>query len=246
VTVSRDRLEAAHALMLELFPEGFEERDASAQVELSAYTDAEGEQRLRRAFGGAASERVPADWPDRWRRFHRPVRIGQVWVGPPWASAPEGTPAIVIDPGRAFGTGSHPTTRLCLALLQRLPRGALLDAGCGSGVIAIAAARLGFAPVFALDLDPVAIETTAANARVNAVQLELRVADATRDPLPEVEAVVANITLESVETLGRRLSADLFLTSGYLASDVPAVDGYRSRERLEDDGWAADLLVRDE
>lgn len=232
--------------MLELFPEGFEERDESAQVELSAYTDAEGERRLNRNFGAAVSQAVPADWRDRWRRFHRPVHIGQLWVGPPWASAPKGTPAIVIDPGRAFGTGSHPTTRLCLALLQRLPRGALLDAGCGSGVIAIAAAKLGFAPVVALDLDPVAIEITAANTRANGVELELVVADVTRDPLPEVEAVVANITLARVEILGRRLSAGLFLASGYLASEAPAVSGYRSRERLEADGWAADLLIRDE
>jgi ribosomal protein L11 methyltransferase len=232
--------------MLELFPEGFEERDDGPEVELSAYTDTEGEQRLRRAFGAAESEVVPEDWPERWRRFHRPARIGGLWVGPPWGSAPANTPAIVIDPGRAFGTGSHPTTRLCLSLMQKLPRGPLLDAGCGSGVLAIAAARLGFAPVFALDLDPVAIDTTAANARANGVAIELRVADATRDPLPEVDAVVANITLAGVEALGRRLRARLFLTSGYLASERPTMPAYRSLERLEAEGWAADLLTRDE
>ena len=79
--------------------------------------------------------------------------------------------AVVIDPGRAFGTGAHPTTRLCIELLATSARGSLLDVGCGSGVLAIAAARLGFSPIAAIDDDPIAIETTLANAAVNGVGL---------------------------------------------------------------------------
>ena len=88
-------------------------------------------------------------------------------------------PAVVIDPGRAFGTGAHATTRLCVELLARIPRGSLLDVGCGSGVLSIAAARLGYGPVSAVDDDPVAVEVTRANAAVNGVAVDARVLDAT-------------------------------------------------------------------
>ncbi|MDQ3867651.1 MAG: 50S ribosomal protein L11 methyltransferase, partial [Actinomycetota bacterium] len=112
------RAEEGRARMLELFPEGFEEaslRDGA--VELRAYTDAGGEDRARRAFPRVRSEAIAAGWEGAWRRFHRPVRVGPLWIGPPWEGADEGALAVVIDPGRAFGTGAHPTTRLCLELL---------------------------------------------------------------------------------------------------------------------------------
>ncbi len=116
-----------------------------------------------------AADDVPAGWEDNWRSFHHGTVIGRFWVGPPWEEAPAGAEAIVIDPGRAFGTGAHPTTRLSLELLQELEPGALLDVGCGSGVLSIAAAKLGFEPVIAIDIDDVAIEVTRANADVNDV-----------------------------------------------------------------------------
>src|SRR5437016_3537985 len=89
-------------------------------------------------FSRASGEAAPVEngWEDRWRDFHRPIRIGPLWVGPPWEEAPPGAVAVWIDPGRAFGTGAHPTTRLCLELLLDVRRGSLLDVGCGSGVIA--------------------------------------------------------------------------------------------------------------
>jgi ribosomal protein L11 methyltransferase len=229
--------------MLELFPEGFEEAVGDL-VELAAYTDAGGEQRLRRAFGEIASAPVAEDWPDRWRSFHRPVRIGPLWVGPPWEEPPGDALAVVIDPGRAFGTGAHPTTRLCLELLLELEPGSLLDVGCGSGVLGIAAARLGFAPVQAVDIDPVAVDVTAENARLNGVNVQARLIEAGGADLPATDIAVANIAFDTVEALVPALAAAVVVTSGYLAEQRPSFAGRRhARGRIED-GWAADLYLR--
>src|SRR6185503_17195037 len=140
----------------------------------------------------AARAEVEAGWEDRWREFHRPVEIGPLWVGPPWETPPPGAIAVVVDPGRAFGTGAHPTTRLCLELLLDLPRGSLLDVGCGSGVLSIAAAKLGFHPVRAVDLDPQAVEATRRNAAANGVVLEVELGNALEAPLAASESAVVN------------------------------------------------------
>jgi len=243
VEVGAERAEQARAVMLELFPTGFEEIDRSGGVELVAYTDASGEERLWQAFGGAHATDVEAGWEDRWRDFHRPVRVGELWVGPPWELPPDEATAIVIDPGRAFGTGAHPTTRLCLALLQELPRGSLLDVGCGSGVLAIAAARLGYAPIEAVDVEAAAVEATRANAAANGITLDVRRVEPD-EPLPAADLVVANISRESVVALAPRLAADRVVASGFLAGDEPQLDGFRRVDRREADGWAADVYER--
>ena len=150
---------------------------------------------------------------------------------------------MVVDPGRAFGTGAHATTRLCLELVQSAPRGSLVDVGCGSGVIAIAAARLGFEPVLALDVDPAAIEAAEENARRNGVRLDLRLADAL-EALPEADVAVANLTGEALPWLPLR--SVVAITSGYLVTDEPGLPGYRrAAPRRELEGWAADLWHRD-
>ncbi len=148
----------------------------------------------------------------------------------------------MVDPGRAFGTGAHPTTRLCLELLLDLPRTSLLDVGCGSGVLSIAAAQLGFAPVTAVDLEEPAVEATRANAVANGVAVDARLVDALVGPLPPVELVVANIALDVVSALGARIEAPRLVTSGYLAADLPEPAGYEHLERRELDGWAADIF----
>lgn len=232
--------------MLELFPEGFEEREAHDGVELVAYTDGSGEERLWFAFGGARGEDVAEDWAERWRSFHRPARLGSLWIGPPWRTPPDDALAIVIDPGRAFGTGSHATTRLCLELLEGLPRGSLLDVGCGSGVLSIAAARLGFRPVVALDVDDNAIDATRANATANEVDVEVRPGDALTGSLPTTDVAVVNVALDVVEAALARLGSRLVVTSGYVASERPEAPGYRGVSRLEREGWAADVLERAE
>ena len=230
--------------MLELFPEGFEETDASDGVELIAYTTAHGEERLWQAFGGAVATDVAEDWADRWRRFHRPVEVAGLWIGPPWETPSDGADAIVIDPGRAFGTGAHATTRLCIELLARVPRGSLLDIGCGSGVLSIAAARLGHGPLVAVDVDEVAVEVAAENAAANGVTLDVRLLDAVVEALPAADTVVANIAPEPVAALSGRLDCTRVITSGYLVSEGPLLAGFERADRVEDAGWAADLHVR--
>jgi ribosomal protein L11 methyltransferase len=244
--VPAQRAEEARAAMLELFPDGFEEAERPGVLELAAYTDAAGATRLWRAFGEYSWSEVPEDWQHRWREFHRAVRVGPLWVGPPWIDAPADAVSVVIDPGRAFGTGAHPTTQLCLQLLVDFapPGGSLLDIGCGSGVLAIAARKLGYDPVVALDHDPVTLESAAENARANGVTLDLRLAEALEDPLPETDVAVANISASAIETLAARVGAPRLLTSGYLATDRPNVAQYRLLERRDLDGWAADSWSR--
>jgi ribosomal protein L11 methyltransferase len=196
-------------------------------------------------FDVVETDDVRDGWEDSWREFHHGVAVGRFWVGPPWEDAPPGLEPIVVDPGRAFGTGAHATTRLSLELLQSLEPGSLLDIGCGSGVLSIGAAKLGFAPVTGVDLDEAAIEATNANARVNGVEVETYVADAlSSDELPRTEIAVANVALDVVEQLAPRLESKLFTASGYLDRDEPRLDGWEHIDRRTAEGWAADLFRR--
>jgi ribosomal protein L11 methyltransferase len=230
--------------MLELVPEGFEERERAGELELAAYIDGRAGARIARAFGVVHEADVPDDWADRWRTFHRAVRVGPFWVGPSWEGAPGDAIAIVIDPGLAFGTGAHPTTRLCLQLLAELDTGSLVDVGTGSGVLAVAAAKLGFAPVVALDDDPLAVETASANARRNMVEIDARVGDAAVAPLPVADVAVANIALAPVESVAPRLEVRELVASGYLAGECPHLPGWRHVDARSLEGWAADRFRR--
>lgn len=227
--------------MLEIFPGGFEEVDRSDGVELVAYTDAAGEERLWHAFGGVRGEDVAADWRDRWREFHKPVRIGPLWIGPPWHEAPPDATAVVIDPGRAFGTGAHPTTQLCIELVLEQAPSSVVDLGCGSGVLAIAAAKLGFRPVLALDDDPNAISATRSNAAANRVQVDTRRLDVFAEDLPETGLALANITRAALGRLAPRLRSRRLVSSGYLPTDPAECAPLRHLRRVTRDGWAADL-----
>jgi ribosomal protein L11 methyltransferase len=200
-----------------------------------------------------SGQEVPDDWSERWKRFHVPVLVGdRVWVRPPWEqpAVRPGVIDLVIDPGQAFGTGAHPTTRLSLELLLGLePRGAFADLGCGSGLLAIVAARLGFGPVTALDSDRGAVTATVENARDNGVALDrVERADLRREPAPPARAIAANLMrpllLRVAELMGDPPRA--LIASGLLdheADEVAAAfAGLRETRRLSDRGWTALLL----
>lgn len=240
--------------MIELYPEGFEEVEKRSGVELVAYTDAAGEERMWHVFGMGDAADVEDGWEDRWRNFHRPVRVGGLWVGPPWEVVPADALAVVVDPGRAFGTGAHPTTQLCLELLQELEPGSLLDVGCGSGVLAIAAAKLGFAPVRAVDHEAESVTATIDNARANGVEVEAARADLRSDALAWAPTVTANLLRPLLLTLCTRLpdpAPATLIASGLLAheagevAEVFAAAGLRERARRERGEWAALLLTRE-
>ena len=226
--------------MLELFPQGFEEVESSDGIELVAYTDASGEERLWHVFGGVRGQDVAADWRDRWKAFHQPVHVGPLWIGPPWAERPADATAVVIDPGRAFGTGAHPTTQLCVELMLELEPASVVDFGCGSGVLSIVAAKLGFAPVIALDADENAVAATIANAAANGVEVDARRSNVLDEGAPAAEVALANITRASVEALAPRLRSRTLVTSGYLPTDNAPLPGFRHLRRITRDGWAAD------
>lgn len=242
VSVGSELAEELRARFVELAPGGFEERELPGGIELAAYGEAAG--RILEAFPGASRSELADGWEDAWRVFHRPVVVGPLWVGPPWLEPPAGLDPVVIDPGRAFGTGAHATTRLCLELLLGRLRGSLLDLGCGSGVIAIAAVRLGFAPVVALDIDPVAVEVARGNAQVNGVEIEVGEADVASAELPPASLAVVNIALGPLAGLGERLRVGTVVASGYRSEERPQLAGFRALARRELDGWAADLFVR--
>ena len=218
--------------MIELFPQGFEEVDKPQGTELAAYTDAAGEERLWAFFGSGRSADVETGWEDRWRAFHRPIRVGRLWVGPPWETAPTDALVVVVDPGRAFGTGSHQTTQLCLQTLQELEPGPL-----------VAAALLGFAPVLGVDIEAPSIEATLENARVNGVTVDAKLVEGD-EQLPSAPLVVANISLASVEALPARTDAETLITSGYFVSEQPQLAGFEHVKRTTLDGWASDVYRR--
>lgn len=267
--VDRAHAEIALAELLELAPGGVEEVDLGERgVEYAVYGPP-GElpelPDLEAAVGGALVEvttsELPDDWSERWKQFHHPLVLGErLAVRPPW-EAPIGTAIeLVIDPAQAFGTGAHATTRLCLELLLELGSdpagppaagGPLLDLGCGSGVLAIAAARLGFAPVLAVDFDPLSVEATAANAVVNDVTLEVARCDLRSDPVPAAPTVLANLLRPLLLDYARVLTTppQTLIASGLLAHEAGEIaaafapHGLRERDRRERGEWAALLLA---
>jgi len=221
--------EIALARMLELFPEGVEEERDGGDVVLAGYAEEPPAPDLE-------PQAVEPGWEDAWRAFHRPVRVGPLWIGPPWFPPEE--VAVVIDPGRAFGTGAHGSTRAALELLAGLDPSPALDLGCGSGVLSVAALRLGFGPVAAFDVDPLAVGATAENAARNGVEVAVALADVLADPLPSAPLWLANLELGILERLLER--ADL--PARILASGLTADQTLGGSPRAEVDGWAAELL----
>lgn len=147
------------------------------------------------------------DWVRASQAQFAPLRVGRLWIGPTWHEPPADAAVVRIDPGLAFGTGSHPTTKLILADLERSLRGGerVLDYGCGSGILAIAAARLGAASVDAVDVDPDAVEAAAMNARLNEVKLRALAPESL--PAASYDLVLSNILFQPLVVLAPLLAA---------------------------------------
>jgi ribosomal protein L11 methyltransferase len=260
IRVDRAHAEAVLAELLELAPGGLEEREDGDAIEYVIY-GAPGEipalPDVRAVAGGAlvgvSTSEVPDDWSERWKAYHRPVdvswRFRRLRVRPPWERPLEDGLDVVIDPGQAFGTGAHHTTRLCLELLLELePDGALADWGCGSGVLAIAAARLGWDPVLACDWEAASVEATRENAAVNGVPgIAVERLDLRHDEGPWAPVVVANLIrplLLDVAGLMTRPPRTL-IVSGLLREEAAEVGeafarcGLRESARRDGGEWSA-------
>jgi ribosomal protein L11 methyltransferase len=270
-----------------LAPNGVEEERGRGYVEYAIY-GGEGELpelgEIEAAAGGGLVElvatQVPDDWADRWQDFHKPLLVGErLWLRPSWEPPHEGAIDLVVDPGRAFGTGAHPTTRLCLELLLELSqtgeaKEALSDLGTGSGVLAIAAAKLGWDPVHAYDHEPASIEAASTNAEANGVAVQLEQVNL-REGLPDLApTVVANLTAPVLKVIaaqlmsdwgsrgkGRRSNSgeapptlpptpDILVCSGLLPTELDETAaaflqaGLVEEERRHDGDWSAMLLRR--
>lgn len=213
---------------------------------------------LAEAAGAVGFDAVPPftveevaeqNWVQLTQAQFDPIRINErVWIVPSWHTAPDADAInIVMDPGMAFGTGSHPTTRLCLEWLTRTvtPGVSLLDYGCGSGILGIVAARLGAAPVLGVDIDPHAVEASRANAERNGVAAEWR--DSTLPIAGQFDMVVANILTNPLCVLAPAIASHVkpggrLALSGVLAEQAQRViDAYAPYIPLqvgaEQEGW---------
>ncbi|HEU4977193.1 MAG TPA: 50S ribosomal protein L11 methyltransferase [Baekduia sp.] len=267
VRVRREDADLVLAELLELAPSGVEEADVGGDVVEYAVYGAPGEvpelPDLRAAAGGALVEvvttEVADDWADRWRAFHRPIEVaGRLYVRPPWEPPREGLLDLVIDPGQAFGTGAHHTTRLCLELLVEqdvVPPTPVMDLGCGSGVLAIAAAKLGWGPVAGVDHELESVRATRENAAVNGVEVDARRFDLVRGgPAPTAPVVLANLLRPLLLCVARAgfngSPPETLIASGLLAHEADEVatafarHSLREADRRHGGEWAALLLRR--
>lgn len=287
VRVTREDADVVLARLTEVAPLGVEEGDADGLVEFALYGEADAlpsEPALRELLGGAVVAIVDAavadDWDVRWMTFHEPVLVAdRLWVRPPWADRYAGDRSdvrdLMIDPAQAFGTGGHETTRLCLELLVALAdedgplaagatRGPVLDLGCGSGVLAVAAAQLGWGPVHGVDNESPSVAATIENAAANGVTVTATEYDLLRDGPAGMPAeapadgrpplVLANL----LRPLLLRVASDGFadpqphavIASGLLTHEVDGIVrafsglDFAEAERRESGDWAAVLLRR--
>jgi ribosomal protein L11 methyltransferase len=266
-----EQAEAVLAELLEIAPSGVEEIDEpggrEGLVEYAVY-GARGELPDLGGFRAQAgdalvevvTEDVPDDWDERWKRFYFPVLVaGTIYVRPPWEQPAQrgGVHEVVIDPGGAFGTGTHPTTRMCLELMleTEAARGrSFVDLGCGSGVLAIAAAKLGFEPVLGLDADRAAIEEADRNGRANYVELQLRHQNLRGGDAPVADVAAANLTaplleIVAVDWAARGERPGALIASGLLRAEADRVAaafaeaGLTERRRVVSGDWTGFLAT---
>jgi len=259
VRVARDRAEPVLAELLALVPGGLEECDVDADTVEYALYGAPGELpdvgELRAVAGGALVDVSTSEVDDGlgWRDWHQPLDVGPLRVRTPWAPVRPGALDVVIDPGQAFGTGAHASTRLTLELLLGVSAGGpLADWGCGSGILAIAAARLGFAPVLACDIERESVAATEAAAAAHGVEITVSRCDLRRERGPWAPTVTANLVRPLLLEVAARLerSPQRLIASGLELGEADEVaaafarHGLRRAAQRDRDGWSAILLER--
>jgi ribosomal protein L11 methyltransferase len=199
-------------------------------------------------------------WATAWRDGYEPIRSGRLTIVPSWLDVPKGSDLVIrLDPGMAFGTGLHPTTRACLELLQTIEPmpTAVLDVGTGSGILALAALRLGASRAVGYDIDQLAVEASTANARANDLGDRFRAQDGT---LPEFAdesfpLVVANLVAAVLVEMAPRLAAHTapggtLIASGIIESRSDEVEGaltaagYEVLDWITEGDWVTVRLVR--
>jgi len=197
---------------------------------------------------------VEENWADEWRKHARPIRLGErLLILPSWVDEPADVGLVVVrlDPGIAFGTGSHVSTRLALALLERhaFPGCHVADVGCGSGILSIAAALLGAGSVSAVDVDPLAVEATVRNAERNDVDRLVQAIELDGPRAGRYDVVVANITPKVIAGMMGPLASAIrpggvLILSGILEERAPEVlgaaegnAGLEFVERVDSEGW---------
>jgi len=202
-----------------------------------------------------------ADWANAWKSFFKPVLVGRVMVKPSWEDVQTEPEQVVveIDPGMAFGTGNHPTTQLCLLALQNYVKGGerVLDVGTGSGVLAIAAAKLGASEVHATENDPVAAEAAEENVSRNSMAGTIHVynTDSPGSVTGQFDIVVANITADTIKLLTSDLESKtrdggILIASGLIESRADEVilhlmkHGFELTDTSTDDEWVALVMKK--
>ena len=222
---------------------------------IAHFASAEDASESARLSGAEPPVEVPErDWSVAWRTHHRPMQVGpRSWVHPPWEKPPRPGVAVAIDPGMAFGTGSHPTTALCLErcdeLLSRFPGADLLDVGTGSGVIALLAKMLGAGRVVGTENDPVSLEAARQGAALNGIDgVDWVLAEDPAAVPGRFKIVIANILLNTLEELapaiagkvadgGRLVLSGLLAAQGDAAERAYVAQGLRPVARKEREGW---------
>jgi ribosomal protein L11 methyltransferase len=204
-----------------------------------------------RPVGALQVQAVSDDWTDAWRQHYVPQRIGRVLIVPSWVDegSRDGAVTIRMDPGMAFGTGLHPTTRGCLLLLQDVEPmpDRVLDVGCGSGILALAALRLGAKEAVAIDTDPLAVDSTRANAAVNGLEARVEVREGTLPPSADkpFPLVLANLVATLLVELASRLATHTATGGTLVASGIIAPRGEEVRTALEAAGFAVRSAIDD-
>lgn len=203
------------------------------------------------------------NWEENWKKFFHPRKVGEQWlIRPTWETAQtEGRMEIVLDPGQAFGTGDHPTTRMCLELLEKIEveGNRVADIGCGSGILSVAAAKMGAAQIEAVDIEPVSVDVARENAAMNGVAFNALVGNGAEALAPKApfDVVLSNIISATLIQIAPDV-ADIiasngrWIVSGIIPQNWPdvskaaAAEGFILLEQREEDGWVAGLFAMPE